>query len=386
MKILIVSKCPTHPPTAGNRKFIFEQVELFKRMGHDVFFLLIKEEALRKEKHLYDDVVKEMNRYWGKSLQIYAVGKLQKLYFNLLVRFRGYVNGGDLKCDDLYPVGLHKQINAWNKIERFDACLVNYYYLSKALTKVAIPLKGLVSHDYFAYKNFLVGKKRVYLQTNAHEEAIAMQRAPYIFALNDEEQIYFKKLSPQSKVLNVYSVYTYHPQPIVGNKNMLFLSGPNEYNKNGLRFFVDEILPTIIERFPDVKLLIGGGICKVIGEYNEHPNIKLLGFVDVPDEFYAKADIVINPTYQGTGLKIKTFEGISYDKVTMVHPHSQIGIFEPEAAPLFASTKADEWVEYLETIWEDHEAIARIKKRNKEYLNKMNEFIVEQYNEFLDSL
>lgn len=47
-KILIVSKCPTHPVIAGNCKFIFNQVELLKRMGNDVYFLFVQEKAFRK--------------------------------------------------------------------------------------------------------------------------------------------------------------------------------------------------------------------------------------------------------------------------------------------------------------------------------------------------
>ena len=48
-KILIVSKCPTHPVIAGNCKFIFNQVELLKRMGNDVYFLFVQEKAFRKK-------------------------------------------------------------------------------------------------------------------------------------------------------------------------------------------------------------------------------------------------------------------------------------------------------------------------------------------------
>lgn len=49
-----------------------------------------------------------------------------------------------------------------------------------------------------------------------------MQRSPHIFALNSDEAIYFSKLSPLSKIYNIYSYFDYHPTNIVGNHNILF--------------------------------------------------------------------------------------------------------------------------------------------------------------------
>ena len=95
-------------------------------------------------------------------------------------------------------------------------------------------------------------------------------------------------------------------------------------------------------------------------------------------------DVAINPTYQGTGLKIKTFEAIANDKVTMVHPHSMLGVYKKELAPLFASNNPEEWVAYLDSIWEHPEKIQQIKKHNRSYLEDMNNFIINEYKRFLE--
>ena len=113
--------------------------------------------------------------------------------------------------------------------------------------------------------------------------------------------------------------------------------------------------------------------------------IKLYGFVDVPADFYAQADVAINPVFQGTGLKIKTFEAISYDKVTLVHPHSMAGVFRKEEAPLLASDNPEEWVKILEKVWNSTEFIKQHKLQNKRFLKEMNEFIVNEYKRFLDA-
>ena len=49
MRILIISKCPTHPTNAGNRWWILSQAEMFMSLGHDVYFLYISDKT---QKHI----------------------------------------------------------------------------------------------------------------------------------------------------------------------------------------------------------------------------------------------------------------------------------------------------------------------------------------------
>ena len=382
MKILIVSKVPTHPTTAGNRAFILNNVELLKNMGHEVHFLYIKQLNMHNLLKDEDGLISLID-YWQDKLFFYRQRLWQKIWNLFIQRFRWYFCRGFFKCDDGYPYKLHDYINALHKLNSYDACIVNYYYLTKTLSKINIPKKGLYTHDYYAYKSLLVGDKYVGGNTTADEEAIAMQRTPHIFALNTGEAEYFRRLSPKSRVYNVFNYFKYHPQSITYNHNILFLSGGNQYNINGLMWFVNNIFPLIMINIPDTKLVIGGSICSHIKDLSRNENIQIVGFVDNVNDFYAQGDIAINPTYQGTGLKIKTFEAVSFDKVTLVHPHSIDGVFEPSNAPVFSSDNPEEWVDYLINIWNDYKQIEDIKKKNKEYIENLDESIKNQYNLFL---
>ena len=113
--------------------------------------------------------------------------------------------------------------------------------------------------------------------------------------------------------------------------------------------------------------------------------VTALGYIDNPEDFYRIADVAINPVYQGTGLKIKTFEAISYDKITIVHPHSMDGIYDKNNAPLFASERPEKWVEFLQDLWNEPSKLVSIKNRNKNYLARMNDFILSEYQKFLNS-
>lgn len=383
MKILIVSKCPTHPTDAGNRWWILSQAEMFISLGHEVHFLYIHELPLRMDAQSFKDGLEKTREFWGDRFHLFRVSKLQKLKMNLLKQYRMKSCHYHWNVDDQYPVGLESMVNKLDAKYHFDICVINYFYLSRLFEHIRIPKKAIATHDAIAYKDLKIGEPTMCI--TADTEAKAMQRCPHIFALQEQEADYFQILSPQSKVYNLYGKYIHHPQPMVGNHKMVFLSGNNGFNQNGIKWFIKEVFPLIRKRFSDAELLVGGSICKVLPSLGDIEGVKALGYVDDPADFYALADVAINPVYQGTGLKIKTFEAISFDKVTIVHPHSMAGVFKKDTAPLMSSDKPQDWVEFLEKIWGEPDYISSVKEQNKAYLEEMNKYIANEYNRFLDA-
>lgn len=381
MKILVLSNVPTHPITAGNRKAIFNQVELFKQLGHNVSLLYVKEMALIEKGN---NDCSDMKNYWGERLYYYKVSKIEHILHLIKQRFRRIFQKGVTKVDDYYPVRLNSFIKNLHRLENFDCIIANYYFFTKAFSIKGIPLKGLYTHDYFAYKSMLVDNNKVGYNTDANQEAKAMQRSPHIFALNTEEAIYFSKLSPHSKVYNTFSHYQFNNTPIECNKKILFFSGDNAFNISGLNWFLDEVYPKILHAVPDIELVIGGSICKIL-QVRDIPNCSLVGYVENPIDFYMLGDIVINPTYEGTGLKIKTFEAISYGKVVIAHPHSATGIFDKEHAPVYSSTNPIEWVNFIRNTIQNPSIVLNIKKADEDYIYRMNAYIENEYKTFFSS-
>ena len=126
-KILIVSKCPTHPTDAGNRQGILAQAETLKRMGCDVHFLYIEERGLKTPKEQYDRDLNETEAYWGDKFHLLKVTRLQKALFNLNMRYRKLFCHWHYHVDDNHPWGLGKMVNALDNKYHFDTCIINYY-------------------------------------------------------------------------------------------------------------------------------------------------------------------------------------------------------------------------------------------------------------------
>lgn len=372
MKILIVSDITSHPIDAGNKQAIMAQVSYFESLGHDVFYLYV-------DYRNYEGVNKEielMQAYWKDRLFVYQA-PFQRFKVRLLSKLHRALNYSVHSCDEIYPWGLANYINKIDYNLHFDICIVNYYWLTRAFRKMRIPKKVLMTHDCFTYKKEKTGHD--WMSTTPKEEGKAMRRADYVLALQNDEATYFSYLAPNSTVLNIYNFYNYYEQPVSFTKNILFLSGSNPHNIDGIEWFIENIFPNIKRVFSDVKLIIGGGICKKISSKYIDINIEYKGYVDNIASFYSLGDVVINPTRNGTGLKIKTFEAISYGKVTMVHPHSAKGIFKRNSAPLFSSDKPQDWVDFLQKVWGQKELINKIKLDDKEYIEEMGDFIKSEY-------
>lgn len=376
MKILIVSTMPSHPTDAGNRAAIMGQVELLQSLGHEVHYLFASMELSNSIDY------HAMKSYWKDNLHVFTMNKLLKARRFITDLWRKHANGSYWNVDDHYPWGIASYINTMDKEEKFGACIIQYYRLSRLLPLISIPRKAIYTHDVFAYKDIRTGKP-FYEACTAHEEAKAMQRCPNIFAIQQEEAIYYKMLSPKSNVYTVYSSFNIHNREIKikNNKVLLFLASRMSFNTNGIQWFLDNVWQPLKTKNPEIKLLIGGTVCENIKQ--TYKDVTLCGMVDSLDDFYALGDIVINPVYQGTGLKIKTFEALSYGKATIVHPHSMTGIYNASAAPLTSASSSDEWIETILHLVNHPQLIEKQCQQSVAYIKEMNDFIRTQYENFL---
>lgn len=385
MKILIIYPSLTHPIDAGNKQWVMSQINVIKKLGHEVFMLCINVPGLKSDLRRNKEEAELTRIYWGDHGFIFNASFWQRIKYSFFMNFRKKICKGYYKCDDLYPRGLSKYVSKLQDIYHFDACITNYYWLTKVFETVKFKKTAINTHDVFAYKDMVVGTKNPWMSTTPNEEAKGIQRAAYAFALQDEESAYYKRIAPSTKILNVFCPYIVHEQALTYNHNLVILSSSNSLNIEGFEWFCNNIYPSIVKEFPDVDLKVGGYICKKLDHYKNHEHITLVGAVEEPSDLYKHGDIAINPCINGTGLKIKTFEALSYGKIAMTHPHSTIGIYDKSNAPVFNSASADDWVNFLKIIWSDQEQLKEMSAKSVSYIERMNKYISEQYSIFLNA-
>ena len=99
--------------------------------------------------------------------------------------------------------------------------------------------------------------------------------------------------------------------PIPGR--VLYVGGYNGANVDGLHRFLTIIWPRIIDQYERARLHVCGYIYRAfLGE--EFNGVCFLGHTEDIEEKYAEAALVINPSWIGTGLKIKTIDALARGK------------------------------------------------------------------------
>lgn len=371
-KVLILSLTPTPPVSSGSQKCILEYCELLKRTGADVYFLYIEGKEKAHE---------QLKSYWGNRLFIYKRNQIFNIIKRGLIESRKKVTGYNL-IDDLYPIGLTNYVKSLQNKYSFDAIIINYVVLSKLFDSRLAAKQILYTHDCLSFKKLRLGMNQFWIDLMPNQEAKGLQRCDMVLSIQENESKYFAYLHPKGDIKTVYSYFKANPQPLTKNKNLLFLSGKSELNLNGINYFIEDIFPLVIEKEPDTQLIIGGRICEMLPRF-DNPHIKAIGLVDKEESFYGMGDIAINPIYQGTGLKIKTFEALSYGKVTIVHPHSAEGVYNIQECPILIGNTSENFATHIINALSDINLRQRCSDKAIEYIQSLDLFVEQQYNKIL---
>ncbi len=375
-KILIVSDILTHPVTGGNRACILQNADLLRSMGFDVYFLYLCN---------YDEpesAIESTREYWGNRFFVYRLRGLQRFYRKVMGRIhRKSFN----RIDFFFPWGLNKFVESLHKQFDFHGLLVNYVWMSK-LSETSIPRKALYTHDVFSYRAQRVAVPNYSWKTfPVSEEAKGIRRFEHILAIQSNEACFFRYLAPHCNVYASYSPVKSCLQPLALNKNILFFSGAGDLNVNGLDWFINRVLPIIVQSDSNIRLLVGGGICSAIKSRYSNPNIELIGRVDNPEEFYSKGDIAINSVYQGTGLKIKTLEGVAFGKFVVTSTHSAEGLYAPAQLPVNITDNPREFAQAILSAINNEPLLQKNKTLCHNYIDNYNSYIKSIYSKvFVD--
>lgn len=369
-KILVIANISVPPICAGSQKCISSYCESLRKLGHDVFFLY---SGYGKEN---EDLL--ASEFWE--------GKYYHYQYSFILRVANFIKRkviyaflkGNYSIGYYYPVfGLRHFVESLHRKQHFDAVIVNYPWMTPLLKKTSIPLKLLFTHDKFTNKKEFI--KANYYSLTAKQEASALDYADYVLSIQNEETVFFKKLLPGKEILTVYTQFEFKKTLCEKRNNVLFFSGDSDLNRNGIYYFLEKVWPLVRNEVNTAHLIIGGGICKSLKKRGLVDKVELVGYVDDVDAFYRLGNIAINPVYQGTGLKIKTLEALSYGKITIVHPHSIDGIYQKQDAPLYVGYTDDMYAHYLVKALKGEISPEKTSEECRQYISRMNDYIVEQY-------
>ncbi len=234
---------------------------------------------------------------------------------------------------------------------RPQVVIAEYVFLSACLD-VAPPgsLKIIDTHDMFSQKKSGVLAHGIDdpLALTPEEERERLLKSDLIIAIQAHEAELMTRLVPERQVITVGIDFELKEKTTVDKVvpgRILVVGSDNPLNLNGLRSFLAEAWPPIRAQCPWATLRIVGKVGKAV----EAPlaRVELAGWVESLASEYAAADVVINPTVAGTGLKIKTVEALCHGSAVVAWPNGVDGL--PRADPP-AFVVAESWVAFGESV------------------------------------
>jgi glycosyltransferase involved in cell wall biosynthesis len=310
-KVLFISSSPSHPQNAGDRARIHTLAGWLEQQGFDLHFLYVSgtERDLPAMRAFWQDklyfVFSNPVRY---TLPVRAANFLKKLFWVEQLR-RQLRYGGAMGADDWYTPRVARQVEGVLAGKHFDVVICAYLFYSKALERLpAATLKIIDTIDAQSIrdKRYLKGA----FHTTPQQEAKALNRADLVLAIQSQEKAYFQTLTSRKVILLGHPVAITPDRPLRKvRRKLLFIGSTYESNVAAIEYFIKQVLPLVLNTYPEAELTIAGRVCEKIGNYARCTKV---GQVENLTALYAATDVAINPILAGRGLKIKNIEALSF--------------------------------------------------------------------------
>lgn len=214
-----------------------------------------------------------------------------------------------------------------------------------------------------------------------YNEKINTKYSDYNITLNKRESSMLKKY---------YNIDSDYELPIIINDfykeqdsnrylnelqfKILFVGAYYEPNNNGLMWFIDNVMPKINT---DIELQVVGKNMDKIKPMINNKNVNIIGGVDDLAKYYNSVDFVIEPIFEGAGMKVKTAEAMMFGKTILATSEALEGYeynVGDKKLPIFECNDAEKFIQVINDIYNGKISIKKYDHDfRQEYINNYSE-------------
>jgi len=201
-------------------------------------------------------------------------------------------------------------------------------------------------------------------RTLKNYELDAIETVDGIAAITRKDAAFFRKYCSKPVVDIPYGVYPEEFTPkteIEGHPKFYHIGSMNWMpNEEGIRWFIDEVLPKTVEKVPQfVYHLAGRNMPEWLTNLN-NPNINVIGEVPDAKEFVSNHDVAIVPLLSGSGIRIKIIESMAMGKTVITTRVGAEGILYDEEVNIIIAENVAKMVEAIRSINENPQIAVKI--------------------------
>lgn len=228
------------------------------------------------------------------------------------------------------------------------AVIANYAYTAGLLELAPDALKIVDTHDVLSEQRLppaQVGDPVVATLSRVDEAAL-LTGVDAVIAIQAREAQVLRSLVP-GPVVTCGVSFTYRPLPPARTPPYRFvvLASDNVLNVAGLRGLLRGVWPSVLRRQPAARLVIAGRLSAHVPSWA--PGVEVMGVVDDAADAYAGALASVNPASQGTGLKVKTLEALSFGRPVICWPAGADGLDVEAMSGLLVADDAEAMADHI---------------------------------------
>ena len=195
-------------------------------------------------------------------------------------------------------------------------------------------------------------------------ELNALETVDGIAAITRKDAAFFRKYSSKPVIDIPYGVYPeqFTPKYEIEGKPKFYHIGSMNWmpNEEGIRWFIDEVLPKTVEKVPDFVYHLAGRSMPEWLTSMKDPHVDVVGEVPDAKEFVTNHDVAIVPLLSGSGIRIKIIESMALGKTVITTRVGAEGILYDEEVNIIIAENKAKMVEAIRSLNENPETAVRI--------------------------
>ena len=370
MKILLLCNKPPYPASEGGPMAMNSIITGLLEAGHHVKILAVNSEKFNVKE---SDIPEDYRQKTGIELiDVDLDVKPMNAFFNLFTKKSYHVERFISKEFSARLIEVLEK-------EQFDVVQLEMLYMApyvadiRAHSKAMIVLRAHnVEHKIWERiaKETKSPFKRWYInhlaKTLKEYELNALETVDGIAAITRKDAAFFRKYCSKPVIDIPYGVYPeeFTPKYEIEGKPKFYHIGSMNWmpNEEGIRWFIDEVLPKTVEKVNDfVYHLAGRNMPEWLTTLN-NPHVDVIGEVPDAKEFVANHDVAIVPLLSGSGIRIKIIESMAMGKTVITTRVGAEGILYDEEVNLIIAENKAKMVEAIRSINENPEIAVKIGK------------------------
>ena len=140
-------------------------------------------------------------------------------------------------------------------------------------------------------------------------------------------------------------------------------------NQEGLQWFLENVWPKAIKKFPNLSLHVAGRNCPQWMLNRNIKNVKFHGEVPCASTFINQHPIMVVPLLSGSGMRAKILEGMVLGRVVLTTKIGLEGINAQDKKEVLVADKVDEFIDAIEYCYSKKDNLYRIGHNALEFVN-----------------